>query len=67
MSALSSSNNAFVKSQQMKTASMAGKDPAPISAECSKFDACMMNTGEKAQKLARNLTTGLDKKAFPVK
>lgn len=67
MSAVSSSNNAFVKGHQMQSASMAGGSPAAISADCMKFSSYMMNTGEKAQAFAGSLTAGLDKKAFPVK
>lgn len=61
-----SANNAFVKSQQAQVAGMAGKD-ANLKADCMKFNAQMMNTGEHAQSFASSLTSGLDKKAFPVK
>lgn len=58
-------NNAFVKAQQAKMVSKAGKAPS-LDAECMNFDACMTNTGDKAQSFAKTLTAGIDD-AFPVK
>jgi hypothetical protein len=64
--AMSKSDDSFVKQQQMKTASMGGKAPN-LKPEASQFNAYMCNNGEHAQDLARSLTSGLDKSAFPVK
>jgi len=61
-----SSNNAFVKRQGAILASMGMKD-ANLQEKYMKFDACMINDGEHAQEFARDLTAGLDKKAYPVK
>lgn len=59
-------NNAFVKSQQMQTASMSGRAPN-LKGEAMNFNSYMCNDGEHAQDLAGKATAGLDKKAFPVK
>lgn len=61
-----SSNNSFVKSQQAKTSSMAGKDPV-LPEEAMKFNAYQVIDGKYATNLAGKLTSGLDKTAFPVK
>lgn len=61
-----SSNNAFVKKQEAVLASM-GMKPANLQEKYMHFDACMINDGEHAQSFARDLTAGLDKKAYPVK
>lgn len=60
-----SAKNNFVKSQQAKTKSMAGKAPN-LKAESMEFNAYMCNNGENAQAFAKKLTSGLDKVAFPV-
>ena len=59
-------SNAFVKKNQNEQKKMFGKEPI-LPAEYKKFDACMTNEGDHAKELARNLTKGLDKDAFPVK
>lgn len=66
MEAMHSANNAFVKKAQAQTASLAGHAPS-LPKEAMKFNAYMTNDGMHAQELARSLTSGLDKKAFPVK
>ena len=48
------------------TASMGGKAPN-LEGRLMNFNAEMMNTGEHAQSFGRELTAGLDKKAYPVK
>lgn len=48
------------------TATMAGKAPN-LEGKYMNFNAEMMNTGMHAQEFGRELTAGLDKKAFPVK
>jgi len=59
------SNNAFVKSQQMKMKGRMGNRPgAP--ADMKHFDAFMSNDGENAKQSARKLCKGLDD-AFPLK
>ncbi len=57
--------NAFVRREQDSMKSMMGGKPA-IPKEMERFNAFMSNNGEEAQKFARELTGGLDKKAFPV-
>lgn len=59
-------NNAFVREHQAMTAAMGGRNPV-LDREYEYYDACMVNDGEHAQKMARHLTDGLNKKAFPVK
>ena len=66
MESAHSSNNAFVKSHEAMTATMAGKAPN-LEARYMNFDSCMVSDGEHAQSFARELTSGLDKKAYPVK
>jgi hypothetical protein len=59
------SNNAFVKSEQMKMKSKMGNRPgAPR--EMEKFDAYMSNDGEKSEAFARKLCSSMDD-AFPLK
>lgn len=58
-------NNAFVRSEQMKLKSMAGKMPR-MDERSFKMDAYMTNNGPAAQQFAKDLTKGLDKDAFPV-
>lgn len=60
------SSNEFVKREQVARESMAGKNPE-LKSEAMEMNAYMCNNGEHAQELARSLTSGLDKKAFPVK
>lgn len=60
------SNDAFVKKQQASLSKLAGKNPK-LSAEAYNFNAYMCNTGVHAQEVARELTKGMDKTAFPVK
>lgn len=61
-----SESDSFVKAEQAKTKKYAGK--APIMEErYYKFDACMMNNGWHAQKLAKEITKGIDHDAFPVR
>jgi len=59
-------NDAFVKKVQAAQAKHAGKAPN-LKAESLEFNAYMCNDGEHAQELARDLTGGLDKVAFPLK
>lgn len=66
MESAHSSNNEFVKKQQAMTASMGGKAPN-LDGMYMNFDSCMINNGAHAQDFGRELTSGLDKKAFPVK
>lgn len=47
-------------------APMAGKAPN-LEGKYMNLDSCMMNNGDHAQKFGRELTAGLDKKAYPVK
>ncbi len=47
-------------------AKMAGRAPE-MKGEAMEFNAYMCNNGEHAQELARDVTKGLDKVAFPVK
>jgi hypothetical protein len=60
-----SQRNAFVKKVQNEQARHAGRHPdlKPVAQE---FNAYMCNNGEHAQELAREITAGLDKVAFPV-
>lgn len=60
------SNNAFVKKGQNNMKSMMGDRPG-AKPEAKHFNAYMCNDGDLAQKMARDLTAGMDKKAFPVK
>lgn len=66
MQELHSSNNAFVKAEQMKVKKMAGSMPNEM-ALSHRMNADMSVTGEYAQQFGRELTKGLDKDAFPVK
>ncbi len=59
------SNNAFVKSEQMKLKKMVGDRPGAPPA-MKEFNAFMSNDGEKAQMSARKLCKSLDD-AFPLK
>jgi protein-arginine kinase activator protein McsA len=59
-------NNAFVKRVQAEQARHGGRTPN-LKAEALNFNAYMCNNGEHAQELAKDITGGLDKVAFPVK
>jgi hypothetical protein len=59
-------NNAFVKRSQNERSKMSGKAPV-MSEDLMQTNAVQVNTGAHAERLARELTKGLDKKAFPVK
>lgn len=59
-------NNAFVKKQQAELKSMGGREPN-LRKEAMDFNAYQCNNGRHAQEVARDITKGLDKKAFPVK
>lgn len=61
-----SATDAFVKKVQSGQAKYAGRAPN-MKAESMEFNAYMCNDGEHAQELAREITAGLDKVAFPVK
>lgn len=58
--------NAFVKKVQSEQAKFAGKAPK-LEDKSLNFNAYMCNNGMHAQEVARDLTKGLDKTAFPVK
>jgi hypothetical protein len=60
------SDNAFVRKHQAMSATMGGKEPN-LEGKYMNFNAEMMNNGMHAQEFGRELTAGLDKKAFPVK
>jgi hypothetical protein len=59
------SNNAFVKSEQMKMKGKMGNRPV-MKKEMEEFNAYMSNDGEKAQSFGRKLCAGLED-AFPLK
>lgn len=59
-------NNAFVKRVQNEQARHAGREPR-LEGKSLEFNAYMSNNGEHAQELAKDITVGLDKVAFPVK
>lgn len=59
-------NNQFVKKVQAEQAKHAGREPR-LKGEAMEFNAYQCNNGEHAQELARDVTAGLDKVAFPVK
>ena len=61
-----SQTDAFVKDEQAKTKKYAGKAPE-MENRYYKFDACMMNNGEHAQRLAKDITKDIDHVAFPVR
>lgn len=61
-----SAKDAFVKKGQAAQARMAGKAPN-LKAEAMNFNAYQCNDGMHAQEVARDVTAGLDKVAFPVK
>ena len=57
--------NAFVKKVQSEQARHAGRSPN-LKGESMEFNAYMCNNGAHAQKLAKDITRGLDPVAFPV-
>jgi hypothetical protein len=61
-----SANDAFVKKVQNEQAKHGGRTP-DLKDSSMHFNAYMCNNGEHAQELARDITKGLDKTAFPVK
>lgn len=66
MEAEHSAKDAFVKKVQSQQAKHAGRAPK-MSPDMMDFCSYMSNDGEHAQELAREITGGLDKVAFPVK
>ena len=60
------SANAFVKREQLSIKAKGGRAPE-LKEKSMQFDAYMCNNGEHAQELARDITKGLDKEAFPVR
>ena len=60
-----SAKNQFVKKVQAEQARNAGRSP-DLKGESMEFNAYMCNNGEHAQMLAKKITAGLDKVAFPV-
>lgn len=61
-----SAADSFVKREQDALKSLGGR-PAKLEAKFMEFNAEMVSDGDHAQGFARDLTVGLDKKAFPVK
>lgn len=61
-----SESNSFVKAEQAKTKSMAGKPPM-MEERFYRFNAEMMNNGAHAQELAKKITSDIDHVAFPVR
>ena len=61
-----SATNNFVKKVQAQQSMNAGKSPN-INPEMMDFCSYMSNNGEHAQELARKVTEGMDKTAFPLK
>lgn len=61
-----SATDAFVKRVQSQQDKHAGRTPV-MKPEAMEFNAYMCNNGEHAQRMAVELTAGLDKQAFPVK
>lgn len=62
-----SENNSFVKRNQNALESLGMKKEVRLDEKYMQFDQCMISDGEHAQAFARDLTAGIDKKAFPVK
>lgn len=60
-----SQKDAFVQREQNARKSLEGRAPM-MEDRFMKMDASMMNNGAHAQKLARSITAGLDKRAYPV-
>lgn len=61
-----SAKNAFVKKVQAEQARHGAKPPK-LEAKAMEFNAYMCNDGEHAQELARDVSKGMDKVAFPLK
>jgi|GEM_PF-1182938 len=66
MEAEHSSKNQFVKKVQAEQAVNQGQPPN-LKAEAMHFNAYMCNDGMHASQFAVKLTSGLDKRAFPVR
>jgi hypothetical protein len=66
MEAEHSSKDAFVKKVQAAQAVHQGRAPN-LKEEAMHFNAYQCNNGMHAQEVARDITVGLDKVAFPVK
>lgn len=62
---MANANDAFAKRVNEAQAKLGGK-PAKLDNKYCYLDAQMVNNGEHAQRFARQVTKGLDKKAFPV-
>lgn len=60
------SKNQFVKKVQSEQSRHGGRAPK-LEGASMEFNAYMCNNGEHAQELAREITVGLDKVAFPVR
>jgi hypothetical protein len=60
-----SAKNQFVKKVQNEQSRHGGRSPN-LKGEAMEFNAYMCNNGEHAQMLAKEITKGLDKVAFPV-
>ena len=58
--------NEFVKKSMSERAMHAARPPM-LKGEAMEFNAYMCNNGEHAQELAREVTEGMDKVAFPLK
>jgi len=61
-----SAKDAFVKKVQAQQAMHQGRAPV-LKAEAMHFNAYQCNNGMHAQEVARDITKGLDKVAFPLK
>ena len=66
MEAEHSAKDAFVKKVQAEQSRHMGRAPN-LKAEAMDFNAYMCNNGEHAQEVARDVTKGMDKVAFPLK
>ena len=66
MEAEHSAKDAFVKKVQAQQMQHAGRAPN-LKGEAMEFNAYMCNNGEHAQEVARDVTKGMDKVAFPLK
>jgi len=66
MEAEHSAKDAFVKKVQAQQAKHQGVPP-DLKPEAMRFNAYQCNNGMHAQELARDVTAGMDKVAFPLK
>lgn len=66
MEAEHSARDAFVKKVQAQQAMHAGRPPK-LEEKAMHFNSYMCNNGEHAQELARDVSRGMDKVAFPLK